>query len=235
METVTLIKQGVLFAHLLFFAIAVGEILRADWRMFRNNTIDQHALEATARVVAIALAGLWISGLALVYIDTGFDPALIAERPKLIAKVVVVVALSANGALLHTVAFPMLRGGTVANRQSAQICSMLGAISTVSWLYAAFVGVARVIAAKMTLADFLALYGLGLAMGIGVALLVVAPLLEHRAGAADRISGLAGDDEAKWVADLFDEEQRVAAISAEDPARVTIPPGKRERSDRRAA
>lgn len=234
METVTLIKQGVLFAHLLFFAIAVGEILRADWRMFRDNVIDQHALEATARVVAFALAGLWASGLALVYIDTGFDPALIAEKPKLIAKVVVVLALSANGALLHTVAFPMLRGGMVANRHSAQICSALGAISTVSWLYAAFVGVARVIAAKMTLVDFLALYGLGLAMGIGVALLVVAPSLERRAAAADRISSLPGDDEAKWVADLFAEEQQLAAKATED-SRATTPRGRRERSDRRVA
>lgn len=234
METVTFIKQGLLFAHVIIFAIAVGEILRGDWRMLRSSSIDRHALELTARVVAIALAGLWASGLALVYVDTGFDLAILADRPKLIAKVIVVVALSANGALLHTVAFPMLRGGVVASRHGALVCSVLGAVSTVSWLYAAFVGVARLIAAKMTLVDFLTLYGMGLIIGLGVAVLVVTPLLQRRAAAANRVTASPGDDEARWIADQ-DADQQLVTVAAEGPSRAATPRGRREKSDRRVA
>lgn len=229
MDTVTLLKQGLLYAHLLVFAIAVAEILRGDWRMLRSPTLDREALALTARVVGVALAGLWATGLGLVYLDTGFDPVVMAEKPKLIAKLIVVVALSANGALLHAVAFPMLERGLAASRHGAVICSVLGAVSTVSWLYAGFLGVGRIIAATMTLGGFLALYGLGLVAGIGIAVLVVAPLLQRRA-AAQSVPLVPMDDATKWALDRDAHDPVV-----QTPALAAIPRGRRARSDRRVA
>jgi hypothetical protein len=56
---------------------------------------------------------------------------------------------------------------------------VLGAISTASWLYATFLGVARLIAPSMSFTAFIALYGVALTVGIAVALVYVRPRVER--------------------------------------------------------
>lgn len=64
---------------------------------------------------------------------------------------------------------------------------MLGAISTVSWLFASFVGVARLIAPAMSYGGFLLLYLLSLLFGLGIAAVWVRPQLERMlSSASDR-------------------------------------------------
>jgi hypothetical protein len=183
MDFVTLAKQAALYLHVIAFAVAIAEVFRGDLRLLRQRRIDPLALARTARLVSYALLVLWASGLILIYIDTGFDPAAILSKPKLVAKLIVVAALSANGALLHTAAFPLLENGRRTPYRAALVCSLLGSISTVSWLYAAFLGVGRVIAPAMTLELFLALYGVALLGGLVVAAFVVAPMLARRIAA----------------------------------------------------
>jgi hypothetical protein len=215
MDIVTLLKQGLLFAHVILFAVAMGEILRGDWRLLRNSAIDIPALEATAQIVLLALGGLWVTGLGLTFLDTGFVPSVMAQKPKLLSKLIVVVALSFNGLLLHMLAFPMLKQDRTARYDLALVCAVLGAISTASWLFAAFLGVGRIIAPNMTLAGFLALYGLALAVAVIAAIAVVAPMLRHRT-----ISGLQQarlvhtdrDDEAFWLADQEGQSTAQVAI-----------------------
>jgi hypothetical protein len=142
--------------------------------------VDPDALRRTAGIASISLAALWATGLVVVFMDTGFDPAILAGKPKVIAKIVVVAALTANGGLLHLLAFPMLEGTLKATRVRARICAALGAVSSVSWVYAAFVGSARVIAPQTTLAGFLGLYGAALVGGVGVGVVFVGPLIERR-------------------------------------------------------
>jgi membrane protein implicated in regulation of membrane protease activity len=62
---------------------------------------------------------------------------------------------------------------------AAVFCSVLGAISSVSWMFAAFVGVARLIAPVLNYQLFLELYGVALLVGLMVALLFVRPRLER--------------------------------------------------------
>lgn len=201
MDALLFLRQGLLFLHLVAFAFAVAEVLRGDWQLLRARSLDVAGLHRTASVVSLALAALWITGLGLVALDTGFDPAAIAAKPKLVTKFIVVTALTINGVLLHRFAFPMLGGAAARSVAGSALIASLGAISSVSWIYAAFVGSARLIAGIMSLEAFLALYGIGLAGGVAVAVLVVAPLLRRRLDARAPRTLMPLDDEAKWRGD----------------------------------
>jgi hypothetical protein len=175
MDTLTLIRQGLLFVHAVTFAIALSAVLREDVALIKARRIDPHRLADTARTLTSSLIALWVTGLTLVALDVGLDlPTLIAS-PKLAAKLFVVSALTANGLALHTLAFPMLRRPQTQTRLRLFVPVVLGAISTVSWLYASFIGVARLIAPSMSFTEFIALYGALLTGAIAVALLFVRP------------------------------------------------------------
>lgn len=211
MDAVLIVRQGLLFLHLIAFAIALAEIVRGDWRLLRATRPDYAALNATARIIGLALVALWATGLGLIALDTGLDPAAIAAKPKLLAKLVVVTALSINGVLLHNYAFPMLRNARTAPSRLV-VTAALGAISTVSWIYAAFVGSARLIAGAMTLEIFLVLYGMGLVAGIAVAVFAVAPMLRSRIAALQPHPMPSSDDDAQWTADSDGRAEAESAV-----------------------
>ena len=179
MDPLTLLHQGVLFAHLVTFAIALSTVLRADLGLLRARYLDTARLAATARRLAGALALLWLSGAALVAFDAGFDLQSWLASAKTTAKLLVVAALTANGLALHTLAFPRLRRTALRPAMRATLPLVLGAISTASWLFASFVGASRLIAPSMRLTDFLALYALVLVIAIGSALLFVRRRVER--------------------------------------------------------
>lgn len=199
MDIILLARQAALYLHVLAFAVAVAEVVRGDLRLLKQPRIDGSEMLRTGHLVSLALVALWGTGLALVYLETGFDLAQILAKPKLVAKLVVVGALTANGFLLHAAAFPMLTGGRVQPRNAALMCSMLGAVSTVSWLYASFLGVGRIIAPQMTVGLFLDLYGLALVGGLLVAVVVVTPVVARRIERGPFVLGLA--DEIAWERD----------------------------------
>jgi hypothetical protein len=213
MDPLLVVRQGLLFLHLVAFALAFAEIVRADFRLLRAPRIDFAGLDTSARLVGVALLALWITGLGLVALDTGFDPAAIAAKPKLVAKLIAVTVLTGNGVLLHHYAFPVLRSGARSHVRVATIAA-LGAVSSVSWTYAAFAGSARLIAGAMSLEGFLLLYGLGLISGIGVAVLVVAPMLRSRLAAGMPRTLRPVDDEAKWSED---REGQPVPVLVEEP------------------
>jgi hypothetical protein len=171
-----IIRQILLFGHILAFALAMAEVLREDWRMLWATKLDFPGLAATAQRVKWLLIVLWATGMPLVGFDIGWDIAAIADKPKLMMKLIVVAVLTLNGALLHFVAFPLLSSRSRYPQLAATVPSILGAISTVSWLYASFVGVARLIAPKMNFLLFFGFYSMMLAGAIAVAVL----FMRHR-------------------------------------------------------
>jgi hypothetical protein len=171
MDSLTLLHQGVLFAHLVTFAIALSTVLRADIGLLRARRLDAQRLAATARLLGAALALLWLTGAALVAFDLGLDAFAWLRSPKTTAKLLVVAALTANGLALHALAFPRLRRPGARSSGGATLPLVLGAISTASWLFASFVGASRLIAPALRLGDFLAMYAAVLALAIGGALL----------------------------------------------------------------
>ena len=92
------LRQGVLFAHLVAFAIAISAVLREDWMLLSTRRIEWRRLEeeATARVLSISLVALWATGGALVALDVGLSVAAIGANVKLTTKVLVVLALTVN-------------------------------------------------------------------------------------------------------------------------------------------
>jgi hypothetical protein len=175
MDTLTFIHQGVLFAHLLTFAVALATVLREDLALLRARRIDQPRLARTARTLTAALAVLWLTGIALVTFHVGLHPRAFWADPKTAAKLLVVSALTLNGFALHTLAFPRLRVEGEQDAAGATLPVVLGAISTASWLYASFVGASRLVAPAMSLADFMALYGGVLAGAVAGALVFIRP------------------------------------------------------------
>jgi hypothetical protein len=175
MDIVTLIHQGVLYLHVVAFSIAFSAVLREDLALFHARRVDLQRLRQTAHTLTITLAVLWASGLALLAIDAGLDMSGLGASPKAQAKLLVAAALTANGLALHAWAFPMLQASDGRDPLNATLPVVLGVTSTVSWSYAAFLGVARVIAPSMSLTSYLAWYAASLLVAITCALLFVRP------------------------------------------------------------
>ena len=168
-----IIRQALVFAHIIVFALAVGTILTEDLRVMLSKRLDTAGLLTTAKVIKWLLLALWLTGVPMVMMSIGTDFAALLHNPKLLTKILVVAILTLNGVLLHTVAFPILTRPTSNPRIAATVASVLGAISTTSWLYASFVGAARYVAPQLSLFDFVAMYVLAIAAAVLVAVLFV--------------------------------------------------------------
>ena len=146
--------------------------------MLRAARLDILELEEVAERVKWLLILLWATGLPLVGLIFDWDFSLLATKPKLLTKIIVVLALTLNGVVIHAAVLPMLRSRSVNSRYSAVVSCVVGAVSTVSWLYASFVGVARLIAPKLSLIEFVGLYAILLAGGLAFALLILRRRME---------------------------------------------------------
>ncbi|MFG6449283.1 hypothetical protein ACG0Z6_13725 [Roseateles sp. BYS180W] len=175
----TALRQLLLMAHTLAFAFAIVALLRADLAMLRTQRIDAAKLAATESLIARMLGLLWLTGGALVLLDPNLQWHALVLPPKLATKLTVVTLLTINGAVLHWVVFPKLTQPQDSPHAAAALCAVTGAISSVTWLYATFLGVGRLIAPIMNYGLFMGLYGLGLMVGVLVAMLFVRPRLER--------------------------------------------------------
>lgn len=166
-------RQAVLLVHALVFAIALSAVLREDLGLLRTRRVDVRSIRGTGRTLTRALVALWITGLCLVAFQVGLDARAVLDSPKLAAKLLVVSALTANGLALHWLAFPRLAVPALGLSSLPLMPVVLGAISTASWLGASFIGVSRVVAPSMRLADYLGLYAALVVGGIATAVLLV--------------------------------------------------------------
>jgi hypothetical protein len=173
-------RQLLLFAHALVFAFAIVAVLQEDWYVLNARRIKASRLHRKARLTLMLFGLLWLTGASLVLLDVGGDLSALAHKPKLLAKLSVVAVLTLNALLLHKIAFPLLTRPQRALRRAATVCAVLGAISTVTWLMASFIGVARLIAPAMNYTGFMVLYAVGLTLGLTVALVWVRPQLQQR-------------------------------------------------------
>lgn len=172
------------YTHLLALMAAVAGIAMADFSILARRgsagprRVSRKLLQRAMTLVAGALAALWVTGLALITLDTGWQLDALLARPKLQAKVVVVLLLSLNGWLLHRWVFREL---LVLGHLPAELmprATLLGAVSAASWGYAAFLGLAAPFAAALGLGGFLGAYGVALLLAYGVALRFVLPVLQ---------------------------------------------------------
>lgn len=157
-----------IYAHLLAFAAAVAAIAFGDFAIFAWQRVNATLLKRSARIVSLALAALWVTGLGIIWLDTQFDLDAIAGKPKLLTKLAVVSILSTNGFLLHRLAFPRITQSRDDAARAAVLPAVLGGVSAASWGYAAFLGVARPFA-PLGFSGLMGIYFALLAVAVGVA------------------------------------------------------------------
>lgn len=144
-------KTLIVYAHLLAACVAVGILLLQDLSLAKTrgkplSTIAIEELRKAADIMFIALVILWVSGLTLVVMGYLENPAQYLMNPKLWAKFTVVSILTLNGFLLHYFSFPRVVSHTGLLGRSPleqSLIAITGAISSTSWLFACFLGIAR--------------------------------------------------------------------------------------------
>jgi hypothetical protein len=144
-------KTLIIYVHLLAACLAIGILILQDLALVKtqgrplsNSAIME--LERTAKLTFFALGALWISGLLLIVIGYMESPNNYLFNEKLWAKFTVVFVLTLNGLFLHNYSFPKVISPQGVNGLSinAQFFVLLsGAISSTSWFFASFLGIAR--------------------------------------------------------------------------------------------
>ncbi len=144
-------KTLIVYAHLLAACVAVGILLIQDLALAKSKGSPLSAtaikdLTKSAEIMFVALVVLWISGLSLVLLGYLENPQQYLMNEKLWAKFTVVSVLTLNGIALHYFSFPRVtsRRGLLGLPTFEQILVVLtGALSSVSWLFACYLGIAR--------------------------------------------------------------------------------------------
>ena len=147
-----------LMLHVLCVVGAAVGIAFADLSLFKGRQVDRGLLRTGSQLVAGMLGLLWITGLLIIWIDTGFDLAVITARPKLVAKVSVALLLTLNGHLLHRFFFNAVNKPPTNAPRAANLVTVMAAVSGASWLYAGFLGLAKPLAVFMSLAGFAVIF-----------------------------------------------------------------------------
>ncbi|MDR7092202.1 DUF2214 domain-containing protein [Cellvibrio fibrivorans] len=144
-------KTLLVYAHLLAACVSVGILLIQDSALAksRGKALSASAIKdltKSAEVMFVALVVLWITGLALVLLGYLENPQQYLMNEKLWAKFTVVSVLTLNGIALHYFSFPRVtsRRGLLGLPTIEQILvTLTGAISSTSWLFACYLGIAR--------------------------------------------------------------------------------------------
>ena len=194
------VRMGVVYIHLIACCVAISRVLSSDISMVRRlfdtdpGTIhDQSHLPELQRSVTLALAALWITGIAIISLDGWSQGLLYFMNPKLQAKIGIVLLLTLNGAVLHTSVLPaMQKAGSLLNLplQARMAAIFAGVISAVSWFFAAMLGIGRPLNWKYSLFEILAAFPVLIAFGF-VTMLLITALAKSRARQARWTAGQA--------------------------------------------
>ncbi len=161
--------------HVGSFVVAAIGIAYADLSLFKHQRVDRALLHWASRLVMWALIGLWATGALIVWIDTRFDLHAMMAMPKLLAKLTVVVVLSVNGYYLHTRFFERLGQRVSPFRRTVNLTAVMAALSGASWMFAAFLGLAKPLGKLFNYVDFMTLYGTVLGLAMVFVLVMVRP------------------------------------------------------------
>lgn len=182
-------RLGVVYIHLIACCVAIGLVLTSDIAMVRqlfagesSDRAHMRHMEELQATVVWALAALWISGLAVVALDASSKGWQYFANPKLQAKILIVVLLTLNGVVLHHLVLPWLqKAGSLFGLSAGQrmFAVFAGAVSGVSWLYAAMLGVGRPLSWKYSLMELMIAYPLLISGGF-MSMLLLTALGRHR-------------------------------------------------------
>lgn len=137
------------FTHVLATSMAIGAIVATDLRMLSKLSEDRVRIpppnDFVARLVSVALVGLYATGISMVCIGAWGHPDYL-HNEKLLAKFVIVALLTVNAVVLHRYTFPRLaRGRSVPRWKTLDwlVIAVPVAASNSMWMFCAFLGIAR--------------------------------------------------------------------------------------------
>lgn len=177
-ESMEFLRLGVVYVHLLACCVAIGLVFASDAAMVKDllkgrvsSGHDNDHMASLQKSVSNALIFLWVTGAAIIGIDYLDKGMAYFANPKLQAKVIIVLLLTFNGMLLHRYVLPaMLKAGSLLDLQiNVRMFALFsGALSGVSWLYAAMLGVGRPLAWKYSLTQLLMAYPVLIVLGFAM-------------------------------------------------------------------
>lgn len=170
-----LLRTAVLYVHLIACCVGIALVLSNDVRLItqlirsdRSLSIEVNALEEMQNTALAALLVLWVTGLLLLALDVSLKDWTILDNPKLQSKLIIVICLTVNGYILHSLALPLMRKAGNLLQLSVHrrlLVVFAGTVSGVSWFYAALLGVARMLNWKYTILEIIAAYPILIAAG----------------------------------------------------------------------
>lgn len=208
--TMEFMRLGIVYAHLIACCVAIGMVLTSDFALVKelfkggkSHLQDAHHMESLQKTVSGALAVLWITGLAIIWVDIGDKGLSYLLNPKLQAKIAIVMLLTFNGMLLHSLVLPALqKAGSLLKLEfnMRMFALFAGALSGVSWFYAAMLGVGRPLSWKYSLTEILAAYPVLIIAGFMVMALLTqwAKNREEDEAAPVRVSATRNPALAAW-------------------------------------
>jgi hypothetical protein len=140
MHIITFIK----IFHLLGLVMGFGGAVLLDMTIFSRGVIRPvshftvHQAEVLSRIVTWGLIVLWLTGIALIWMNTLDKPEYITNQ-KLWAKIAIVMLLTANGVLIHHMILPYLKANIGQRlfdgmkRPLLAAFTLAGSVSFVSW------------------------------------------------------------------------------------------------------
>lgn len=168
-------KTALVFAHFVMAAFCLVTIVSIDLKVLKNyaRPASPALCDEIARVkVAITrgLIGLWSTGLLMVALGAASSPDYLSNE-KLWFKVFVVVTLTLNGALVHRAGRVMQPGVVLAalDDWTALQLNLAGATSSISWMWACFLGTARAWNGTLPFTTILLYYLASLVVGLSIA------------------------------------------------------------------
>jgi hypothetical protein len=161
-------RLALVYLHLIACCVAIGLVLLNDIDVAKqliiakaDQQLEKTHIENLRTTVFYALAALWITGAMLVALDIYQADWNVLKNPKLQAKIIVVTLLTVNGFVLHHHVLPLLiAAGSLLRLCTTRLVAAVftGALSFVSWFYAAFLGIARPLNWKYTIVEILSAY-----------------------------------------------------------------------------
>lgn len=226
-----LVSDAIRYGHLLAVALGLGISLHTEFHTLRHKDVPLTEgfladLEARHRLILGSVAAMWVTGLAIMALRTGFR--LDAFSPKLWTKLAVVAILTANAMLISRAGLPLIRACIGRRLTDIGLLRQLplfaiAGISTTSWLVALLLG-SSLFLKTASAGLFLTLLPYAYGVGIGAAIVAGVGLLRRRdAGVGtDEASAAQAATPLTPILQEVQDTEPAAAIAAEPGGRLDI-------------
>ena len=168
-------RMAIVYLHLIACCVAIGLVFTSDIAMVKQlfradprEKLDSKHLSDLQKTVSMALLALWVTGAGIIALDVSLKGLEYFGNPKLQAKIAIVCFLTLNGLVLHNYVLPLMqKAGSLLKISFKQrmVAIFAGALSGVSWFYAAMLGIGRPLNWKYSLFDILLAYPVLIAGG----------------------------------------------------------------------